>query len=146
VPLVFTGHSLGHEKRRRLLDSGMKPDRIESRFHISTRIDAEERALSNAALVIASTRQEAAEQYARYDGYRKTRTAVIPPGVDLNRFHPPKRHQPRRRSNNASRASWSALTSPWILTIARPDERKNFPALIDAYGGRPSSRASPTWY
>ncbi len=137
VPLVFTGHSLGHEKHRRLLDSGMKPERIESRFRITTRIDAEERALSNAALVIASTSQEAAEQYARYDHYRKTRTAVIPPGVDLNRFHPPKRFEPQAPIEQRITRFLEHPEKPWILAIARPDERKNFPALIDAYGGSP---------
>lgn len=137
VPLVFTGHSLGHEKRRRLLDSGMKPERIESRFHISTRIEAEERALSNAALVVASTSQEASEQYAQYDNYRKTRTSVIPPGVDLNHFHPPKRFEPHAPIQQRITRFLEHPDRPWILAIARPDERKNFPALIDAYGQSP---------
>lgn len=137
VPLVFTGHSLGHEKQRRLLDSGMKPERIESRFHISKRIDAEEQALSNAALVVASTRQEAQEQYAQYDHYRKTRTVVIPPGVNLNQFRPPQRHEPRAAIEQRITRFLERPERPWILAIARPDERKNFPVLIDAFGQSP---------
>ena len=81
VPLVFTGHSLGHEKQRRLLESGIKPETLEARFNISQRIEAEEKALSNAALVVASTTQEVQSQYAGYGHYRKSRTTVIPPGL-----------------------------------------------------------------
>ena len=137
VPLVFTGHSLGREKQRLLLESGMKPDRIESRFHMAQRIEAEEQALANAALVVASTQQEAGEQYAKYDYYRKTRMAVIPPGVDLQRFHPPKRFEPHAPIEGRITRFLEKPDKPWILAIARPDERKNFPALIDAYGQSP---------
>lgn len=135
TPLVFTGHSLGQDKRRRLIDSGMKPERIESRFAIGRRIEAEERALSNAALVVASTRQEATEQYSRYDNYRKTRTAVIPPGVDLTRFRPPRRFDPRAPIERRITRFLEKPERPWVLAIARPDERKNFATLLDAYGG-----------
>lgn len=134
IPMVFTGHSLGYEKRRRLLDAGMKPETLESRFSINDRIEAEEKALSNAALVIASTRQEAETQYAAYDHYRKTRVAVIPPGVDLSRFRPPKRSDPTTPIHRRFSKFLRAPKKPWILAVSRPDERKNIHTLIDAYG------------
>lgn len=132
-PLVFTGHSLGAEKKRRLLDGGMKPETIESRFNIARRIDAEEKALSNAALVVASTNQEADDQYAQYDNYRKTRVAVIPPGVDLSRFRPPRRTERRPPIYQRIARFLEHPQRPWILALSRPDERKNIRSLIDAY-------------
>ncbi|MBF0171031.1 MAG: glycosyltransferase, partial [Nitrospinae bacterium] len=91
APLAFTGHSLGRVKRQRLLDQGMAQAEIEQRYHMGRRIDAEERALDNAAFVVASTRQEVAEQYQIYHHYEPNRMLVIPPGVDLSRFSPPPR-------------------------------------------------------
>ena len=36
VPLIFTAHSLGREKKRRLLDAGLKLNQIEKNYCIST--------------------------------------------------------------------------------------------------------------
>ena len=38
VPLIFTGHSLGREKKRKLLDTGLKTNQIEKLYSISKRI------------------------------------------------------------------------------------------------------------
>ena len=88
IPLVFTGHSLGREKQRRLLAGGMAHDQIEQSYAISRRIDAEERTLAQAGLVITSTQQEAEQQYSRYDRFVAGNAEVVPPGVDARRFHP----------------------------------------------------------
>ena len=40
IPLVFTGHSLGREKQRRLLAGGVDHDQIEQTYSISRRIEA----------------------------------------------------------------------------------------------------------
>lgn len=47
VPLVFTGHSLGREKRRRLIAAAMDPARIEADYAMARRIDAGKRAGSS---------------------------------------------------------------------------------------------------
>jgi sucrose-phosphate synthase len=88
IPLVFTGHSLGREKLRRLLASGLTHEQVEQQYAIGARIAAEERALAQSALVITSTRQEAEQQYSRYDGFRADRAVTVAPGVDARRFHP----------------------------------------------------------
>jgi len=137
VPLVFTGHSLGHEKKRRLIESGVKPTTIESRFNITERIEAEERALSNASLVVASTNQEVETQYSQYDHFRKARAAVIPPGVDLERFTPPGRLWGQPAVYDRIAKFLRNPRKPWILAISRPDERKNIHTLLDAYGNSP---------
>ena len=56
---------------------------------MSRRIDAEEDTLTNADLVITSTRNEIEEQYELYNCYTPDKMAVIPPGTDLEEFHPP---------------------------------------------------------
>lgn len=67
VPFVFTGHSLGRVKKKRLIDSGLEPEKIESRYNISTRIEAEEFALETCSLICTSTHQEVREQYEIYE-------------------------------------------------------------------------------
>ncbi|NUM61631.1 MAG: glycosyltransferase, partial [Ignavibacteriaceae bacterium] len=42
IPFVHTGHSLGRDKLRRLLNEGMTRDEIEKRYKISHRIEVEE--------------------------------------------------------------------------------------------------------
>ena len=83
IPLVFTGHSLGRNKRKQLLASGVKRSEIETAYTISHRIEAEETTLGTASRVITSTQQEIEQQYGLYDFYQPERMRVIPPGTDL---------------------------------------------------------------
>ncbi len=89
IPLIYTGHSLGRVKRRRLLASGLDAAQVEERYSMARRIDAEETTLAAAERVITSTNQEIEEQYELYDYYQPDQMRVIPPGTDLTRFHPP---------------------------------------------------------
>lgn len=73
--LVHTGHSLGREKRRRLLDNGVSQEAIDNRYSMRERIAAEETVLRAANLVITSTQQEIEQQYALYEHYRPERSA-----------------------------------------------------------------------
>ena len=63
IPFIFTGHSLGREKKRKLLEAGLKINQIEMLYCISKRINAEEEALKYADLVVTSTKQESVFQY-----------------------------------------------------------------------------------
>ena len=134
IPLVFTGHSLGREKQRRLLASGGDREQLEQVYAMSRRIEAEEQALAQADLVITSTRQEADQQYARYGQYRRERAEVVPPGVDASRFHP--------GCSPAEQAELDAMLIPFLrepakpplLAISRAVRRKNIPALVEAFG------------
>jgi len=133
VPLVFTGHSLGRDKRNRLLANGVSPKKIEKTYNIARRIDAEERTLENADLVITSTKNEIEDQYRLYHYYMPDRMKVIPPGTDLERFRPPAEGEtfPFRQ---ALAPFLSDPDKPFILALSRPDERKNILSLIIAYG------------
>ena len=87
VPLIFTGHSLGREKKRKLLDTCLKTNQIEKLYSISKRIEAEEKALKSADIVVTSTKQESVYQYSQYSSFSPHKAKVIPPGVDHNKFH-----------------------------------------------------------
>lgn len=140
APLVFTGHSLGHVKRSRLLERGVRPDVIEGQYHISQRIEAENMALDNAAFVVASTRQEVLVQYSQYDNYQPERMVVIPPGIDLQRFHPPRRGEFRPPIYHQLQRFLTEPDKPMILALSRPDPRKNLATLVHAYARHPGLR------
>jgi sucrose-phosphate synthase len=135
VPLLFTAHSLGREKRRRLLASGLDPCAIEARYALGRRIEAEEFTLSQAALVVTSSRQELETQYAQYARFRPERARVIPPGVDRRLFHPPRPGVREQGPGLQARlqAHLQEPLRPPLLAICRPDRRKNIPALLEAF-------------
>ncbi len=134
IPLIHTGHSLGRVKQERLLASGMAENVIESQYNISQRIEAEEIALGNASLVVASTNQEIEEQYSQYENYHPKRMVVIPPGVDLSRFRPPRRSDPLPDYAAEIHRFLRYPRKPMILALSRADERKNIATLVRAFG------------
>jgi sucrose-phosphate synthase len=134
IPLVHTGHSLGRDKRKRLLATGMSSTDIERRFNMDRRIDAEEEVLANADLVIASTDNEIEEQYGAYNFYQPERMTVIPPGTDLAQFHAPRSKAPKSHFDESLKPFLRKTSRPMILALSRPDERKNIRTLVKAYG------------
>jgi len=140
TPLVFTGHSLGHVKRQRLMAQGVKSENIENQYHISQRIEAEDQVLDNAALVIASTAQEVDEQYSLYDNYQPDRMVVIPPGIDLDRFYPPRRGRFMPPIYGQISRFLTDPDKPMVLALSRADPRKNIATLVRAYAENPQLR------
>ena len=136
LPLVHTGHSLGRDKYSRLLAVGMGIEQIEERYHMQARISAEEDILSCAELVITSTRNEIESQYELYDYYTPEKMAVIPPGINLEQFHPLIQGQPAISQAFQSKLSQFLRdpAKPMILALSRPDERKNIVSLLEAFG------------
>lgn len=134
VPLVFTGHSLGREKRRRLMEAGLDPRQIDRQYAMDRRIDAEELALAHSQLVVTSTRQELEEQYARYGRFRADLAQVIPPGVDGTAFHPPLAGDDEPEVRELMAPFLREPQRPPVLAICRADHRKNIPALIEVFG------------
>jgi sucrose-phosphate synthase len=134
IPLVHTGHSLGRDKRRRLLATGMSREVIEQRFNMDRRIDAEESVLANANLVIASTQNEIEQQYAAYNYYQPERMSVVPPGTDLTRFRPPEGTSDLNSFEELLPRFLRKTDRPTVLALSRPDERKNIKTLLKAFG------------
>lgn len=133
VPFIHTGHSLGRDKRKRLLAKGLSRDEIELTYNMERRIDAEEEILANADLIITSTHNEIEAQYSLYNYYDAGRMSVIPPGTDLTLFHP---SQGKEQTSFTAqlRQFLSKPDKPLILALSRPDERKNILTLMEVYG------------
>lgn len=134
IPLVHTGHSLGRDKRRRLLATGMSEQDINEQYNIDRRIEAEEEVLANAELVITSTRNEINDQYEIYDYYHPELMTVIPPGIDLKKFYPPRLGERSPDVLGDIRRFLDAPDKPMILALSRADGRKNIETLLKAYG------------
>lgn len=133
IPLVHTGHSLGREKRRRLLSDGRKESAVERQFHFRERIAAEEEVLEGAALVVASTAQEVEAQWASYEAFRGRRLTVNPPGVDTSRFAPPGPSHPADEGLDLVGRFLADPGKPPVLAIARPAPKKNLARLVEAF-------------
>ena len=143
IPFIHTGHSLGRDKKRKLLNEGVSEEEIEKRYKISHRIKVEEDIIYFADMIVTSTNQEINNQYGDYNNTDEKKFRVIPPGVDIMKFYPYNRDT---NSVNEQAEKWKAIigeklfrffvdvNKPMILTICRPDKRKNISGLITAYG------------
>jgi len=137
IPLVHTGHSLGRSKRKQLLASGTTREEIESTYNMSRRIDAEERTLGAASRVVVSTNQEIDEQYALYHYYQPDQMRVVPPGTDLDKFYPSVGDEKNSSIAKQLERFLTVPDKPMILSLSRPDPRKNITTLVAAYGRSP---------
>ena len=146
LPLVFTGHSLGRPKLEYLLSEGWTLEKANAELNIEHRSQVEQDCLAAAELVICSTRHERDTQYAHYHRDGGLQIEVIPPGTDLQRFFPHYEYelspstidepfkQARMRMQNKLARFFLEPDKPLILSLCRPDRRKNIQALIRAYG------------
>ena len=146
TPFVYTGHSLGRSKLKRLTSEDMKAEEINKKYKIDYRIQMEEEVLKKADLIIASTRQEVAEQYGQYDNKDMPDYQVIPPGLDIEKFYPFYHDMlPETAKDEIELYAQASMLEelnrffmhpdrPVILSLCRPDKRKNIAGLIKAYG------------
>ncbi len=146
VPFIFTGHSLGRNKMQSLSNDGMSMKEMNKYYNIERRIDAEEQVLANSEMVITSTNHEIKNQYSLYQNYKKANFEVVPPGISLEIFYPfyydedenwdkdERYMQARHKMHNELERFLSEPKKPLILTICRPDSKKNIPGLVKAYG------------
>jgi len=146
APFIFTGHSLGRNKKSKLLDSGLSAGEINKRYKIDHRITVEEDIIKKANLIITSTSQEIEKQYGLYDNAALQQYTVIPPGIDLETFYPYYHSQLAPQENHEQAMQirvtlqrelqrfWAKPDKPFILALCRPDQRKNISGLIEAYG------------
>ncbi len=142
IPLIHTGHSLGINKRNNLLKQGITSEDIEKRYKISRRIDAEEAVMFYADKIITSTNQEITDQYGLYKNFSKEKFTVIPPSIDLDKFFPFNERREwedevQKIRDGIRNELWKFFTNmhkPIILSLCRPEKRKNITGLIQAYG------------
>lgn len=146
IPFVYTGHSLGRSKLAKLKAEGMTESEIVKRYKINRRIEVEEKILAEADVVIASTEQEVKAQYGLYRNRSVPKYQVVPPGIDIDKFYPFYHglFEENGKSENAKYAQASIVKElnrfflypdkPLVLSLCRPDKRKNISGLIQAYG------------
>ncbi|MDZ7764658.1 MAG: glycosyltransferase [Melioribacteraceae bacterium] len=142
IPLVHTGHSLGRNKLNNLMKNGLTKEEINKRYKIFKRIDAEEGVIFYADRIIASTSQEIDDQYGLYENTNKDKFVVIPPSVELDRFYPYNEKREWTEEEKEIRENireelyrfFTNLNKPLILSLCRPEKRKNITGLIEAYG------------
>ena len=134
VPLVFTAHSLGREKKRRLLDAGLTESQIEKSYFISKRISAEEKALKEASMIVTSTRQESVYQYSAYQSFETHKARVIFPGVNYKKFHHIHSTTETSDIDSMMKPFLTDSLKPPLLAISRAVRRKNVPSLVEAFG------------
>ncbi len=146
ITLIYTGHSLGRSKLKNLLNNGMKKNDIDKKFKIDHRINMEEKILKHADLIVSSTHHEVEEQYAQYEDSDIPRFTVIPPGLDVDTFYPfyhdilsdTEKGEARMYAHASILEELNRFLMtpdrPLILSLCRPDARKNISGLITAYG------------
>ncbi len=129
IPVVYTPHALGLDKRAQQPDGDVLPGDA-----LHRRIAAERRAMAMADAIIVSSRDEAGRQLEAYGVARAAaRVHCIPPGA------------PR---NAQARLSGAPVLDGWlrdphrpiVLAIARPVAKKNLVALVRAYAAAPALR------
>ncbi len=142
IPFLHTGHSLGRDKKRKLLNDGMSEEEIEKRYKINHRIETEETIIYYADSIITSTKQEINNQYGDYENSNKVNFVVIPPGVDLEKFYPYNSKEGAAEEAEKMKSIiqekllkfFVDVEKPLILSVCRPDKRKNISGLITAFG------------
>ena len=146
ITLIYTGHSLGRSKLNSLLNNGMKENDIDKKFKINHRITMEEKLLKHTDFIVSSTHHEIKEQYAQYENRDIPKYKVIPPGLDIDTFYPFYHDMlPEAEKNEAKMYAHASMLEelnrflmhpdrPLILSLCRPDKRKNIAGLITAYG------------
>lgn len=142
LPFFHTSHSLGRDKQKKMYEDGHSPEMIEKRYKMSRRINAEERIYFNADMIVTSTTQEIENHTNHYPDVSKSKFRVIPPGIDLEKFFPydEERNFDKKTAllmkhiNREFLKFFVNVDKPLILTLCRPDRRKNIAGLITAYG------------
>lgn len=142
LPFIHTSHSLGRDKQKKLLENGLSPEMIEKWYKMEKRISAEEQIYFNADMIVTSTTQEIENHIINYPDISDSKFRVIPPGLNLDKFFPYNEERTfdkqtamlMKQINREFLKFFTNVDKPLILTLCRPDKRKNISGLIRAYG------------
>ena len=119
-PAFFTPHSLGAWKREQM---GGDPQEMEQKYKFSHRISEELRIFRSvkAQTVTTKVQKEKLEQLYRFTS---DNIVIIPPGVDVHTFCPPK---PGERKTETS------LPDRYVFCLSRIDSNKGHDLLLNAF-------------
>jgi len=122
IPHIHTPHSLGWWKRHEMSGS---PEELERKYRFEERIRREFLVYRSCDHVIATTEEQSDMLTSQYDLTEK-HIAVIPPGIDENRFTPIRELERQRHRNRFN------MTSPTIYAVGRMAANKGYDLLIRA--------------
>jgi sucrose-phosphate synthase len=154
IPFSFTAHSLGAQKMDKMGIPRSDIAGVDARYHFSSRIVAERLAMNRSNVNVTSTSQERFNQYT-HNAYRGAvdptddkRFAAVPPGVALHIFDKSARCEDEEAIRDHVEASLERDLSPdraglpCVVASSRLDPKKNHLALVEAFAGSPTLRAS----
>jgi sucrose-phosphate synthase len=145
VPFTFTGHSLGAQKMDQRQVTPENLAQMDEQLHFGRRLIAERLSMNRSAVNITSTRQERFEQYSHiaYQGavdvFKKSRFAVIAPGVDSSIFGSEARSHNEEATYQlvmerlARDITEDRQDLPVILASSRLAPKKNILGLVQAF-------------
>ncbi|MHA2221054.1 MAG: glycosyltransferase [Candidatus Thorarchaeota archaeon] len=116
-PVYFTAHSLGAWKRQ-LMDGFSK--KMEEKYQFEKRIEEELKVFQAVNGQTATTKAQLQIMESLYN-FQSENTMIIPPGVDVEAFHPGK------TSENPE------LPTNYIFCLSRIDENKGHELLLNAF-------------
>lgn len=119
-PSYFTAHSLGAWKRDQM---GGDPEKMEKKFNFRHRIDEEMRIFRNVNGQTLTSEVQLEKLNQLYD-YDASNIRIIPPGVDIHRFHVPTGEEKRIKTT---------LPSRYIYCLSRIDTNKGHDLLLTAF-------------
>lgn len=119
-PSYFTPHSLGAWKKDQM---GGDPEEMEKKFNFRLRI-AEEMRVFKAVNGMSLTTKVQYEKLKELYNYDADNIVIIPPGVDIHRFHPPTADDLRVQTG---------LPDKYIFCLSRIDSNKGHDLLLEAY-------------
>jgi mannosylfructose-phosphate synthase len=120
-PAFFTAHSLGAWKKERMADEGT-PEELERKYNFSLRIKEETRIFRSVLAHTVTSEVQLQKLRELYD-VPTDNVEVIPPGVDIYRFHPPKPDTPKPKG----------VPDNYIFCLSRIDTNKGHRELLLAF-------------
>lgn len=133
IPVVFTAHSLGRVKRQ--AEPHLADDAV-----LARRIATEDAVLAQVDRIVASSANEAHEQYGLYSTARSASIAVNPPGCDLSLYAGRGDAGADARVADSLGRFLREPDRPTVLAIARPVRKKNLAGLVHAFAAEPRLR------
>ncbi len=116
-PVFFTSHSLGAWKRERMKGHS---EEMEKKYRFNQRIRDEQMVFRAVNGQTATTKAQIQIMKLLYD-FQSENTVIIPPGVDIEAFHP------------EEASGDSELPANYIFCLSRIDENKGHEVLLNAF-------------
>ena len=138
IPFIFTGHSLGAEKMKKLDINKFNFTEYNTKYNFHRRIIAERLAIKYADGIVASTNLEKDEIYNQSiyeDIIEENKFMITPPGVNTDIFNGKYSKETEKKLNKILNRDLDDKRTelPFILINSRLTKKKNHIKLVKAY-------------